>query len=328
MPPGSMRVIYLGTPEFAVPTLEALLAWPEAEVVAVVTQPDRPVGRGHKLHRPPTRVVAEAHGITVFQPEKLSSSPETVEAMRALRPDVLVMVAFGQILKQPVLEMAPMGVVNLHASLLPRYRGPAPVNWAIINGESVTGLTTMLSDTGVDTGPMLLKQAVHIGPEMTAEELSGELASIGAPLVVETLRRLRAGTLVPEPQDDRLATYAPLLKKQMGEIDWSSPAYAIHNRVRGLVPWPGAYTFHEGSLLKLWKSAVVPRTLPAPVAPGTVVSLGAGIQVACAPDGRQVIELMEVQPANRARLRARAWANGVRLKIGSVLGQLLENPVS
>jgi methionyl-tRNA formyltransferase len=323
-----MRVIYLGTPEFAVPTLEALVSWPEAEVVAVVTQPDRPVGRGHKVQKPPTKVVAEAHGITVFQPEKLSKSPETVEAMRALHPDVLVMVAFGQILKKPVLEMAPMGVVNLHGSLLPRYRGPAPINWAIINGESVTGLTTMLSDAGVDTGPMLLKQSVHVGPDMTAEELSGVLASIGAPLVVETLRRLKAGTLVPEAQDDRLATHAPLLKKEMGAIDWSSPAAAIHNLVRGLVPWPGAYTFHEGSLLKLWKSAVASRTLPVPVASGTVVSLGAGIQVACGPDGRQVLELMEVQPANRARLRARDWANGVRLQAGTILGQLLENPVS
>ncbi len=315
-----MRIIFLGTPEFAVPTLEKLLAWPAGQVVAAVCQPDRPSGRGHKLLVPPVKRLALGHGIPVLQPERLSRSPETVEAMRELSPDVLVMVAFGQILKPVVLDMAAYGVVNLHGSLLPRYRGPAPVNWAIINGETVTGVTTMFCDPGVDTGDMILKREVPVGPETTAEELARTLASVGADLVVETLEQIRAGTVKPQKQDDSRATYAPLLKKEMGRIEWSKPAWEIHNLVRGLVPWPGTYTDFAGNPLKVLKTRPAGSAGAARAVPGQVVAAGEKVIIACGQGGQEAIELLEVQPANRARLPARDWANGVRLKPGLTIG--------
>jgi len=320
-----MRVIFLGTPDFAVPTLEKLIAWPEAEVVAVVAQPDRPAGRGNKLRKPATAQVAEAHGIQLLQPEKLSRSPETVEAMRVLEPDVLVMVAFGQILKKPVLYMAPHGVVNLHGSLLPKYRGAAPINWAIINGETTTGITTMFSDEGVDTGKMLLKRDVAIGPNATAGEIALELAVIGADLVIETLARLKDGRLEPQAQDDGLATYAPLLKKEMGRIDWSGPAQDIHNLVRGLMPWPGSYAQFQGAQLKITRTAPATLKRPESVAPGTITSVAGSITVACGADGRDRLELLEVKPENRGAMKARDWANGVRLQTGTVFDQAADH---
>ncbi len=316
-----MRVIFLGTPEFAQPTLQRLIEWPDAEVVAVVAQPDRPAGRGQKLHKPATGIVAEAHGIPLFQPEKLSRSPETVEAMRALEPDVLVMVAFGQILKKSVLYLAPNGVVNLHGSLLPRYRGAAPINWAIINGETAAGVTTMFSDQGVDTGKMLLKREVTVGPDATAGEIAEQLAEIGADLIVETLARLKAGTLEPEAQDSTLATYAPLLKKEMGRIDWSKSGPDIHNLVRGLLPWPGTYTHFDGSVLKILRTAPSAQPGHDVGVPGAIVAASPKVLVACGPGGQETLEVIDVKPENRSAMPARDWANGVRLQPGAGLGQ-------
>lgn len=315
-----MRIIYLGTPEFAVPSLEKLLDWSACEVVGLVTQPDRPSGRGKKVVPPPTKVVAEARGIPVFQPEKLSRSAEIVEAMRNLNPDVLVMVAFGQILKKEVLTMAPMRVVNVHGSILPAYRGAAPINWAIINGEKTTGITTMISEAGVDTGPMLLKHEVPLGPDTTAEELAQELSIVGADLIVQTLEQMQAGTLQPTAQDDSLATMAPRLSKEMGQIDWTQPASKIHNLVRGLVPWPGTFSFFRGETLKVLRTAGNTAPAAGSGTPGEILQGGNNIFVSCGPDGQDSIQLLEVQPPNKARMSARDWVNGSRVTAGEKLG--------
>lgn len=316
-----MRIIYLGTPEFAVPTFEKLIAWKEAEVVALVTQPDRPAGRGRHVFAPPTKLVAQAHGIEVLQPEKLSKAKDVVERMRQLKPDVLVMAAFGQILKNEVLEMAPMRVINLHASLLPQYRGAAPINWAIINGDEQTGNTTMVTEAGVDTGPMLLKQVVPIGPETTAEDLTNTMAITGATLVVDTLKQLQAGTLKPTPQDDAKATMAPRLTKEMGVLDWRKSSFELHNLIRGLVPWPGTWSFISGAVLKVLSA----RTLLTDSSgqrhqPGTVIVDSDRVMVTCGADGAELLELIDVQPANKSQMKARDWVNGARISSGAVLG--------
>lgn len=316
-----MRILFLGTPGFAVPTLEKLISWSGCQVVGVVAQPDRPAGRGNKMHPPPTKVLAEKHAIPVLQPERLSRAPEVVEQMQALKPDVLVMVAFGQILKKAVLEMAPLGVVNLHGSLLPKYRGPAPINWAIINGETITGATTMFSDKGVDTGAMLLQQEIAITPNMTSVQLAEKMSLEGAELVIKTLEGIVNGSVQPQVQDESQATYAPLLTREMGEIDWSKPAEQIHNLVRGLQPWPGTSTTYNGAALK-----VVSTRLPQKnnggneVYPAGSIVLSGGEVFVCCGDGSQRLELADVQPANKARMSARDWANGVRLTSGSKLG--------
>lgn len=316
-----MRIIYLGTPEFAVPTLEKLIAWPHADVVAVVTQPDRPAGRGRHIFAPPTKMIAEAHSIPVLQPERLSRSPDVVQAMRDLNPDILVTVAFGQILKREVLTMAPHGVLNLHGSLLPKYRGAAPINWAIINGETVTGNTTMFSDAGVDTGSMLLKQKVPIGPDTTAEELAELMSRVGADLVIETLDRIRTNTIEPIQQDDSQATFAPRLTKEMGQIDWKKPAQEIHNLVRGLCPWPGTFTHFNGTVLKVVTTRTVNGDKTAPVTtPGTIMMEGGTVLVSCGTEGGELLELVEVQPANKTRMSAKDWMNGARLKSGVLIG--------
>jgi methionyl-tRNA formyltransferase len=316
-----MRIIYLGTPEFAVPTLEKLIAWPHGEVVAVLTQPDRPAGRGRHIFAPPTKMIAEAQGIPVLQPEKLSRSPDVVQAMRDLSPDILVMVAFGQILKKEVLTMAPMGVLNLHGSLLPKYRGAAPINWAIINGESTTGNTTMFSDSGVDTGAMLLKQKVPIGPETTAEELAETMSVAGADLVIETLDKLRTKAIEPIAQDDSQATFAPRLTKEMGLIDWKKSSTEIHNLVRGLFPWPGTHTLLNGAVLKVMTTrTIVGGTAPTGTTPGTIMLDAGKVLVSCGTAGDDLLELIEVQPINKARMSAKDWVNGSRLKSGVLVG--------
>jgi len=237
--------------------------------------------------------------------------------MRALQPDLLVMVAFGQILKEPVLKMATHGVVNIHGSLLPKYRGAAPINWAIINGESETGITTMFSDAGVDTGKMLLKRSVPIDLETNAEQLAQTLSHVGAELLVETIEKMRDGTLEPEAQDDSLASYAPLLKKEMGRIDWSKSAADVHNLVRGLYSWPGAYTQFGDAPLKILKTLPASDYVASGAKGGQVVATGKRLVVACGPGGDSGLELLEVQPPNKARMSASAWANGVRLAAGA-----------
>jgi methionyl-tRNA formyltransferase len=304
----------MGTPEFALATLEGLIA-AGLELVGVYTQPDRPSGRGKQLSAPPVKQLAAAHGIPVYQPLKLRL-PEVVAELQALAPDLIVVVAFGQILPKSVLDIPRYGCINVHASLLPKYRGAAPINQAIIDGETETGVTTMYMDVGLDTGAMLVKRTTPIGPFETAGEVHDRLALLGRDAMEETLARLRAGTLGGEKQDDALSCYAPMLKKEQGLIDWRRPAREIHNRVRGLDPWPGAYTQLAGEPLKLARTR--PEAEPHAQPPGTVIGADRdGVRVAC---GEGVLTIGELQLPGRKRLAAAEFLRGCPLPAGTRLG--------
>ncbi len=311
--PREIRTVFMGTPEFALATFEGLLEF-GLNVVAAYTQPDRPSGRGKKLTPPPVKVLAESRSIPVHQPLKLRA-PEVVEELRALAPELIVVVAYGQILPKSVLEIPRHGCINVHASLLPAYRGAAPINKAIIDGESETGITTMLMDVGLDTGDMLVRRATPIGPFETAGDLHDRLALLGRETMEETLRRLCAGTLQPEKQDDSQSCYAPMLKKEDGRIDWSRSAGEIHNQVRGLDPWPGAYTTLEGEILKLAATAPVDGGGE----PGTVLSAAAdGVRVVC---GGGVLKVGALQLPGKKRLAAAEFLRGRPLPAGTMLGE-------
>ena len=301
-----MRVVFMGTPEFAVPSLEALAA-AGYTIAGVITQPDRPVGRGHKLAPPPVKAKALELGLPVYQFERLRAQ-EGLDCLRALAPDVAVTAAFGQILSKKLLAVPKFGTVNVHASLLPRHRGAAPINWAIIQGDAVTGVTTMLTDAGVDTGAMLLSRETPIGAEETAGELTERLSLLGAQLLVETLGALN--TLAPTPQDEARLTNDPMLDKAMGEIDFGRGAREIVNLVRGVNPWPGA----RAGALKVWRAAAAEGA----GAPGTVLAADAkrGLVVACA-DG--AVELKEIQAPGGKRMDARAYVLGKRIPVGERL---------
>src|ERR1051326_6100914 len=296
-----LRLVFLGTPAFAVPTLEAI-ARADHDVPLVVTQPDRPRGRGQSAAAPPVKEAAQRLGIEVYQPERVRR-PEAVERLRSIGAGAMVVVGYGQIIPQNVIDLAPHGIINVHASLLPKYRGAGPIQWAIVNGETRPGVTTMRIDAGLDTGDMLLKAETDIGPEENAVELGRRLSVQGADLLVETLARLNE--IVPEKQDPAQATHAPLLKKEDGRIDWSLPAAAIHNRVRGLQIMPGAYTTFRGHTLHIWKSHVSGRPGLKPWA------------VAC---GTGALELLEVQLEGRKRLSASDFANGQHLTENDLVG--------
>jgi methionyl-tRNA formyltransferase len=322
----NLRVVFLGTPQFAVPTLQALIDHPHMEVAGVVCQPDRPAGRGQKLHLPPVKELALAHGLPILQPEKLAKTEGAFETLQSWQPDLIVMVAFGQILKKAVLSLPPKGIVNLHGSLLPAYRGAAPINWAVINGDTESGITTMFTEAGVDTGPMLLKARVAIGPDMTAEELGHELSKVGAPLIIETLEQLQSGSLKPERQDDSEATFAPMLDKELGHLDWSKSAAAIHNLVRGLVPWPGTYTTFRESPLKIIRSSLsisqeaLSKSSGAPAEPGAIFEAGKQLFAKCGQSGEELLQLLTVQPTNKGRMSAFEWQNGARITAQDRLG--------
>jgi methionyl-tRNA formyltransferase len=313
-----VRILFLGTGDFALPSFEKLLATGH-EVVALVTQPDRERGRGRQLAAPPTKSRAEARGLLVLQPRRIREDA-AVATLRALRPEILVVVAYGQILPRAVLELAPLGAVNVHGSLLPRWRGAAPIQWAIAAGDTETGVTTMQLDEGLDTGPLLLARATPIGPEETAAELAPRLARLGGELLLETLRGLEAGTLEPKPQDPSRATLAPLLKKEDGRIDWSRPASEIAARVRGFYPWPGTFTHSEGRLLKVMRSRVeASASTGEGPPPGSVLAVDdRGILVACGRGSR--LRLLEVQPESRRVMTAAAFAAGAHLGPGAHLG--------
>lgn len=309
-----MRLVFLGTPEFAVPTLEACVAAGH-EVAAVYTQPDRPKGRGHALAPPPVKEAALRLGLEVRQPAKVRA-PEVVEELRALGAEAMVVVGYGQIIPQAIIDLPRLGIINVHASLLPRYRGAAPIQWAIARGETRTGVTTMLIDAGLDTGAMLLKAETDIGPEETALELAPRLARMGAALLLETLAGLRNGTITPVAQDNAEATLAPILKREDGLIHWESPAAAIHNRARGFLPWPGAWTTFRGQRLQIWRC----RRAPAETSftPGVLFSEQRRLLAACG--GGEVLELLEVQVEGRKRVTGAEFLNGVRLEPGERLG--------
>src|SRR5450759_5210163 len=312
-----MRLIFLGTPGFAVPTLEAIVQAGH-EVAAVLTQPDRPRGRGQNAAASPVKQAALGLGLTVYQPERVRR-PEAVESLRCVGCDAMVVVGYGQIIPQEAIDLAPLGIINVHASLLPKYRGAGPIQWAIVRGETRTGVTTMRIDSGLDTGDMLLKAETEIGPEENALELGRRLAAMGADLLVETLEGLLGGRIVPEKQDDTQATLAPLLKKEDGAIDWAQPAKAIHNRVRGLQPWPGAQTSFRGAPLHVWKTRWSGSVAGAGKSPGRWVNLKPPV-VGC---GDGVLELLEVQLEVRKRISAADFANGQRLTDNDTLGEAL-----
>jgi len=299
-----MRAVFMGTPAFAVPSLRGLLD-AGIDVVAACTQPDRPSGRGNRLMPCPVKALALERGVPVLQFERVGRQ-EGVEALSALGPDLFVTAAFGQILPQRLLDIPRLGTVNVHASLLPKYRGPAPINWCIVEGETVTGVTTMMTDAGVDTGDILLRRETEIGPEETAGELTERLSVLGAELLLETLGRIRAGDCPRTPQDHGQATRHPLLSKELGRIDWTQPAGSIANLVRGTSPWPGAYAgMADGRTLKIWKA----RPVDGEGAPGSLLQADAkrGLVIAC---GEGALAVAELQAPGARRMAAADYLRG------------------
>jgi len=310
------RVLFMGTPDFAVPSLKALIESDEFKVVGVATRPDKPAGRGRKLKSSPVKALATEHGIPVFQPKSLRKDKDAVNSLAATRPDVIVVAAYGLILPPDVLSIAPHGSINVHASLLPRWRGAAPVAAAILAGDRETGVSIMLMDEGLDTGPVLAQRKVPIERTDTTGSLTAKLALVGAELLIETLPKWIAGGIVPQPQDDSLATYAPMIRKEAGKMDWSKSALVLEREVRAYNPWPGSYTWWKGKLLRVHRADVGDSTESAVV--GKVVRWYEGAAVVC---GQGVLVLKEVQLEGKKPMDVRSFLNGHRDFIGSVLGE-------
>lgn len=307
-----MRIVFMGTPEFAVPSLKALVDSGE-EVIAVVAQPDKPRGRGLKFTPPPTRVFAEERGIRVLQPLGIRTE-DFLKELAELDPDIIIVAAYGKILPKSVLDLPEFGCLNVHASLLPKYRGAAPVNWAIARGEKVTGVTIMRMDEGMDTGDILLTREIPIDDDDTGETLSGKLSAAGAELLLQSLDCLRKGDLHALKQDDSLATYAPMLKKEDGRIDWRKPASEIRDLIRGMLPWPGAFTLLDGKILKIYRAAISEgegKGGEVMQAPKGVLRVGTG-------DG--ALDILELQLEGGKRLEARDFLSGRKIEPGTVLG--------
>lgn len=309
-----MKIIYMGTPDFAVEALEAL-ASSRHEVTAVFTQPDKPKGRGKAMQFTPVKEVALRENIPVYQPKKVRD-PEVIQKIRELAPDVLVVVAFGQIIPQEILDIAPYGCINVHGSLLPKYRGAAPIQWAVIDGEKESGVTTMQMDAGLDTGDMLLKTVVPLDEKETGGSLFDKLSKAGADLLLETLDALENGTVTPQKQGESPTAYAKMLTKDMGAIDWNRPAKELERLIRGLNPWPGTYTEYQGKTLKIWGATVKEGGDPSKA--GTIVNVkkhSFGIQTK---DG--ILVPTEIQLEGKKRMTAEAFLCGVSLEEGTVLG--------
>ncbi len=309
-----MKVLFMGTPEFAVPTLEAVVAAGH-EVVGVYTQPDKAVGRKQILTPPPVKVCAEKYGFPVFQPVTLRDG-SAEENIKTLSPDIIVVVAYGKILPEALLSLPKYGCVNGHASLLPRHRGASPIQWSIVSGDKVTGVTTMYMAKGIDTGDMLLKAETEIGRDETAGELHDRLSVIGAELMVKTLKGLEEGTITPEPQDESEATHAPIIDKEMGYLKFDAPATDICNLIKGFNPWPAAYFTVDGKRIKVFASKVSGKT---DKEPGTVVRSDGELIIACA-EGTS-LSLTEIQPEGKKRMTAKDYLTGHSLEVGSRVGQ-------
>ncbi len=309
-----LRIVFMGTPEFAVPSLRALID-AGYNVVGAFTQPDRPSGRGNKMTACPVKLLAGAHGIPVFQFERVRR-PDGLAAMKELAPDLVVTAAFGQILSQALLDIPKLGTVNVHASLLPKYRGAAPINWCIIQGETVSGVTTMMTDAGIDTGDMLLQRSLPIEPEETAGELTPRLAALGAELLIETIQAIESGSCPRTKQDETQMSHQPMLKKELGLIDFHLDARRIVNLVRGVNPWPGAYAMLPEGALKVWAARTVRCDFPGE--PGEVVQSSAkqGLIVRCRGGA---VELIEIQAPNARRMAAKAYLMGKTIEVGTVL---------
>jgi methionyl-tRNA formyltransferase len=301
----------MGTSRFAVPILEAIVKAGH-EVVAVVTQPDRPSGRGREVHTSPVKNLAVSLNISVFQPERIKTE-DSITKIKSYEPlDAIVVAAFGQIVPQAILDIPKFGSINVHASLLPKYRGAAPIHYAIMYGETVTGVTTMLMDAGLDTGDILLKREIPIGPEETTGELEPRLAEAGAELLIETLVGLEQGKIKPEPQDHEKATIAKSIKREQGQIDWTKPASDIINLVRAFSPRPGAFTFLNNVQLKVWKAQIDP-VVPEGISPGRIMEITTYEIIVAA--GQGAVRLIEVQPENKRRMSAGEFARGARIKL-------------
>lgn len=310
-----MKIVFMGTPDFSTGALEALL---EAghDIIAVVTQPDKPKGRSGQMQFPPVKECALKHGLTVLQPKKVKT-PEWVERLRALQADIFVVAAFGQILSKEILDMPRYGCVNIHASLLPKYRGAAPINWAIINGDEETGVTIMQMNEGVDTGDMLTRKVVPIAPKETAETLFDKLAKAGAELIVETLPKLEAGELTPVAQDESQATHVKMMGKSLGRIDWNKDAAVIERLVRGLNSWPSAYTYFQGKSVKIWDCDVVENKEKE--AAGTIIAVTKDYFDVAA--GKDALRIRELQLEGKKRMDTRTFLLGNQWKAGMQLGQ-------
>jgi methionyl-tRNA formyltransferase len=314
-----MRLLFCGTPQFAVPALKHILAQSDFEIAAVITQPDRPRGRGQEVNFSPVKKTALAAGIPVHQPEKIRA-PEAQDLLQKLTPDAIVIIAYGQIIPARLLAIPKLGWINLHASLLPKYRGAAPINWAIVKGETKTGVTSMRIDAGMDTGEILLQRELDIGPSETAPALAARMSELGAPLMAETLRGLTASAIVPRPQSHEAASVAPLLKKEDGRIDWSLPAQEIFNRIRGFAPWPGAYTSFRNQTCHIWgepasndlggQSAQEGK----PDVPGSLVVQRNAAMVRCG--GTTYLRLLGVKLEGRKQVSAAEFVNGAHMYSG------------
>ena len=312
-----MRIVFMGTPDFAVGSLQALAEAGKYEIVSVITQPDRPKGRGRQMLMTPVKEYALSQGYEVHQPQRVKTL-EFVAQLREMNPDLIVVAAFGQLLSQEILSMPKYGCINVHASLLPKYRGAAPIHYAIMQGEKESGVTIMQMDIGMDTGDMIKKVVVPIGENMTMGELHDELKVKGAELLLEVIEDIEAGKVQPEKQSEAEATYASLLKRDMERIDWGKAAADIHNLIRGFNPAPGAFTkLPDGKNLKIWGSRLTDKTAPAE--PGTVVEATKhSFFVAC---GEGVLEIIEVQPESKKRMAAQVFINGRGVQVGDVLGK-------
>jgi methionyl-tRNA formyltransferase len=313
--PSRPRIVFMGTPQFAVPTLETIIR-EQYEILCVVTQPDRPKGRGQRLAPSPVKVVARENHLEIFQPERLDDG--FLEAINKVRPDLFVVVAFGQIIPGTVLGSARWGGINIHASLLPRYRGSAPIQWAIINNEKTTGITTMFMDEGLDTGPILLQQEVDILEGETAGELHDRLAALAPGLLIKTMKGLAEGTVRPIAQDDSLATYTSKLTKEQGLIDWSLPAERVYGLIRGLDPWPGASTYYNGKPIKLFR-CLLAGTSKMDLIPGRVKDFtDEGLEIET---GMGMVIVKKFQSPGKRRMPAREFIQGSRIGTGTILGK-------
>ncbi|MCH5190842.1 MAG: methionyl-tRNA formyltransferase [Oscillospiraceae bacterium] len=309
-----MRIIFMGTPDFAVPCLEALIK-SENEVVGVFTQPDKPKGRGYELTPPPVKLCAEKYNVPVFQPKSMRDG-EALNIINSLNAELIIVVAFGKILPAEILDSVKYGSINIHASLLPKLRGAAPIQWSILNGETETGVTSMKMDVGLDTGDMLLKKSIEITEDMTAGELHDKLSVLGAEVLLETLSALKSGSLAPQKQDDALSSYAPMLSKELSPIDFSKSAVCVHNQIRGLSPWPVAVTVLNGKKVKIHKSRL--STVISSGNAGELVDNNGRLIVACG-DGK-CIEILELQLEGKKKTDAASFLRGHKTEIGTVLG--------
>lgn len=309
-----MKIVFMGTPEFAVPCLQKIIDEGH-EVVAVVTQPDKPKGRGKKLAMPPVKELALKYDIPVYQPLK-AREESFVDTLKEMNPELIVVVAFGQILPKSILDIPKYGCVNVHASLLPRYRGAAPLNWVIINGEEKTGVTTMYMDEGLDTGDMILKSEIPLDDEITAGELHDKMMIDGAKVLKETIDLIEKGEAPREKQSNEDTCYSPIMNKSLGNIDWKKSAIDIHNLVRGINPWPSAYTTYEGQTMKIWKTKVIDKNSDKD--PGTIISVDKeGINVSTS---EGIVQIKEIQMAGKKRMGVPEYIKGNNINTDIILG--------